>query len=349
MNKIKPILKSIAIGLLIFTMAACDEEVSEFEVFQPPVDVSMRFGGDMLEIPTQRSFSVDSAQTKFEVFLGVSLSTVTLDSFIVDVALANDTANTIVSNGSLENAMLIPESSIQMPSKVQVLANTISAPLHAIIDFNVLAENPDKLLVFAVQLTNAGGNGLANENKTAVIVIDADVAIAASEIGDITAKYLKNTGYPFTSSEREYDGGRWGNLDNWQANDGAKSHNGYGGFNSDAGGTFGLEAGWGSPSILNGKVYQTTTLPAGVYEFAVAEWEWDGTGADPAYFVVNLGSELPDIDNLSDALNYVALSRGVIEFTLSEESEVSLGVVVNFYDSTGQGFKIKKLTLTRIE
>lgn len=352
MKPMKNILKTpgyIILCLFSAMFYACEEEVTEIKVTQPPLNVSMRWGGSQLNIPEEGVFSADPDQTKFTLSLGVALSTVTLDSFEVEVAVDTDTIEELISAGKIENAIPLPNSSYSLPTKVKVQGNTISAPLNLVLDFDVLNENPGKNLAVAVRLIEASSHSISPSESTLILVIDADAAIAASEIGDVTAKYLKNTGYPFISTEREFEGGRWGNLDHWTANDAAKSHNGYGGFNSDAGGTFGLESGWGSPNIPNGKVYQTTTLPKGKYAFEVAEWEWNGIKNDPAYFVAALGNSLPDVDKVDEALSYSSLSGGIVEFTLEEDSEVSLGVVVNFVEGIGQGFKIKKLTLTRLE
>lgn len=350
----KKTLKKLIYGLLSLTavfLVACEEdEMKEIMVSQPPVEVSIRWGGSQLEIPAQRNFSVDPDQTEFRVPLGVVLSTVTLDSFDVQVAINTDTIETLIANGTLENTVVLSPDQYSLPTTVKVPANTISAPLHLVIDFDALEENPGKKLAIAVRLTSPSHHQLLASKSSTVVVIDTDAAIALSEIGDVTAKYMKNTGYPFISTERELEGGRWGNLDHWTVNDAAKSHNGYGGFNSDAGGTMGFEAGWGSPNIPNGKLYQTTTLPAGNYSFEVAEWEWDGIQEGTAFFVVAQLDTLPNFDAVEEnALSYSPLSSGIVEFTLAERSEVSLGVVVNFVDGSGQGFKIKRLKLTRLE
>lgn len=329
---------------------ACEEDVQEIMVPQPLVNVAIRWGGSQLEIPAQGNFSVDTDQTEFRVPLGVELSTVTLDSFDVKVAINTDTIEALIANGTLVNTVVLSPDQYSLPTAVKVPANTISAPLHLVVDFDVLEENPGKKIAIAVRLTSTSNHRLVASKSTTVVVIDADAAIAVSEIGDVTAKYLNNTGYPFISTEREFEGGRWGNLDHWTANDAAKSHNGYGGFNSDAGGTMGLEAGWGSPNIPNGKVYQTTLLPAGKYGFEVAEWEWNGIKEGTAYFVAAAGSELPDFDAVEDnSIGFSPLSNGLVGFTLAERSEVTLGVVVNFVDGSGQGFKIKQLKLIRLE
>ncbi|UII24880.1 DUF5013 domain-containing protein [Fulvivirga maritima] len=334
--------------LSLMAVACDDEEVSLPEVETTAVDVGIRFGGTQLNIPEQRNFSVNAAQTMFTIPLGITLSTVSMEPFEAEVSVNDDMVNQLIASGELGDAVLLPASRYTIPDHVSVQANTISAPLPLVLDFDLLTEYEDQNLAVAVQVDQISKHTLVSEKSTVIILIDADQAFSQSQLGDVTEQFLTNTGYPFISTDRVYDGARWGNLDGWLANDAALSHDGYGGFNSDAGGTFGLEAGWGSPTIPNGKVYQVTTLPEGNYVLEVTEWEWDGIKDDPAYFVVNIGNNLPDIDNLEgEALNYEPLSNGSIEFTLYEETEVALGVVVNFVQDVGQGFKIKRLTLTR--
>ncbi|TRX59045.1 DUF5013 domain-containing protein [Fulvivirga sp. M361] len=353
MRHIKRIMTKIACGqlfLLAGMFFSCQEDPEEVIITQPLVNVSIRWGGEQLNVTEERNFSVDPDKTEFRIPLGVTLSTVTLDSFKVDVSVNTAIITELISNGTLKNTVLLPEGDYSIPSEVKVQANTISAPLHLVVDFSTLEDFFGSTLAIAVSITGTSSHTLMGPENTAIILINTKAAIELSEIGDVTEKYLKNTGYPFISTEREYEGGRWGNLDDWSANDAARSHGGYGGFNSDAGGTFGLESGWGSPNIPNGKVYQTTTLPAGKYAFEVAEWDWNGINSDPAYFVIAEGNGLPDINALNNnALNYSSLSSGKVEFTLAVATEVSLGVAVDFVDGSGQGFKIKRLSLTRLE
>src|SRR3546814_9540915 len=98
---------------------------------------------------------------------------------------------------------------------------------------------------------------------------------------DLSSRYLKNFAVPFQSET--YDGARWGTLKDWVTNDamrnqgpaGNKIYGGYDNINNS--GSFGLQKwGNGDPAIVNGKVYQTVTLPAGDYEVT---WTTEGKSA----------------------------------------------------------------------
>lgn len=151
--------------------------------------------------------------------------------------------------------------------------------------------------------------------------------------------YLKNYDVPF---EIESSSGRWGILADWITNDAAKSHDGYGGTDTNNGTAyFNLESGWGAPEIVNGKVYQTVTLSPGTYMFKAnlrqsggANDTWNVGQGDQAYLVVSEGDDLPDVDVIetsSATLGYVRVLRDndpdgfKVEFTITEEKQVSVG------------------------
>jgi hypothetical protein len=141
---------------------------------------------------------------------------------------------------------------------------------------------------------------------------------------DITVQYMANTSSPFTYSS--WDATRWGILENWVTTDPVKNHNGYGGYELYAGGkqllTF--DALSGAPAIENGKIYQAMTLPAGSYIFEVDVVTNSISGTK--YMAINAGTELSNVDKVeSEAIKYSDIASGVLEFDISEESEVSLG------------------------
>lgn len=161
---------------------------------------------------------------------------------------------------------------------------------------------------------------------------------------DISSRYLKNFAAPFQSET--YDGARWGTLKDWVTNDvmrnqGPAGNKVYGGYdNINNSGSFGLQKwGDGDPAIVNGKIYQTVTLPAGDYEVI---WTTEGNsaavnrGTAERYLVVAEGSTLPDVADLGNALGNVSFVTGVdrfnvkVNFSLEESSEVSIGILVNF-------------------
>jgi hypothetical protein len=181
---------------------------------------------------------------------------------------------------------------------------------------------------------------------------------------DVTSEYLKNYTYPFEYDL--WDGSRWGTLKNWLTNSALlnKGDGLYGGFDGGYNGvlsapSFGIER-WGEEEkeILNGKIYQTFTIPAGKYQyifsFGGGNPEAGNSGDDPRYIIVAKGEGLPDISNLSTALASASLA-GVssseeksVEFTIDEPTKISLGVVVN-WTNTSQNIRAHHIQLFRVE
>ncbi len=91
----------------------------------------------------------------------------------------------------------------------------------------------------------------------------------------------------------------------------------------------------GFSTLSNHKVYQTITLPAGAYSFtAKYHSKWEGQCGN-SYLAVNDGPNFPGTASIEDALAYVKMthkdytSSNSVKFNLEEESEVSLGLIVN--------------------
>lgn len=170
---------------------------------------------------------------------------------------------------------------------------------------------------------------------------------------DVTSIYLSNTG-PFDRAT--YDGGRWGTLAApWITSANVINHSGYGGYASEPwlniGGCLVMESGWsGTANIVNGKITQTTTLPAGNYIFQVNCYT---EALDPVYIVAAAGTTLPDISDLSTALGYTTFpsARYVsatiqFTFTLTQQEQVTLGFLATMV-SGNQYWRVPSVKLIK--
>jgi hypothetical protein len=165
---------------------------------------------------------------------------------------------------------------------------------------------------------------------------------------DVTKLFLTNSG-PFIRAT--YDGGRWGTLAApWITSPGVINHSGFGGYAAENGGCLVMESGWsGTANIINGKIYQTVTLPAGNYIFQVDDYT---EALDPVYIVASAGIGLPDITNISSALGYTHFSTppahftGTIQFpfTIAQTQAVSLGFLATMIS----GNQYWRVTSTRL-
>ena len=92
----------------------------------------------------------------------------------------------------------------------------------------------------------------------------------------------------------------------------------------------------GFSTLSNHKVYQTVTLPKGAYSFTVKYHStWEGQCGD-SYVVAATGKGLPSTSSINNSLAYTAMREkssstlsNKIEFFLAEETQVSLGLLVN--------------------
>lgn len=370
MSKINHIAASLLCCFSV-AMVACSKEGSEktygfTKVYMPQaIQIS---GGATNNYPVPSgvdsstyNYRVDKTAGSIQVKLGVAVSNPSGSAFSVDVQVNNDTVQQILDNGILDPMFykIIPADMYTLPAKVEVpagekqVAFDLSFPINKL----KLAEYAGKYLVLAVKIANATNSMEINQAlSTTVVIVDVN-ALVIGPSSDVTAQYLQNIG-PFKASELAPGQTRWGNLVAWTSNAGAKSHNGYGGYNSDKGGTLSLEAGWGSPAVPNGKVYQTINLPAGTFSFDISGGNWangENYMKSNGYVVVAPGAtDLPDYSAVTtnSGVSYAIFSEStktaqpVVTFTLTAPTKVTVGAVVNFPDAaTGQGFKSAKVLL----
>lgn len=178
---------------------------------------------------------------------------------------------------------------------------------------------------------------------------------------DVSAYALKNYKQPFVAA----DGAPtedWTIPADWIVNEAAKNkQNGetkVGGLQNN---TIVMQAanGWDNPfvPITNGKIYQTIALPAGNYQLTVTFKEYFVNGGD-LFLVVNKGTDLPDIENgaLVNSTDVCASENSAFDrdhgnggtvkltFSLSEQSEVSIGFVATF-SSANNNFRATEFKL----
>jgi hypothetical protein len=102
--------------------------------------------------------------------------------------------------------------------------------------------------------------------------------------------------------------------------------------------------------LLDYRLWQPITLPAAKYEFSVTFG--DGGDAQESRLVVCEGAAMiSDAECEEKAIAWSKLVSGTLSFTLDEETEVSLGIIVNL---TGQAsfnihaFKLEGMTYEKL-
>ncbi|MDR1666338.1 MAG: fimbrillin family protein [Bacteroidales bacterium] len=108
--------------------------------------------------------------------------------------------------------------------------------------------------------------------------------------------------------------------------------------------------------ITNAKIHQALTLPAGTYQFKARVWFMGGAAGNVLYLVAAKGADLPDTDDVAtdnNVLGYAVENDAYKQdfylncsFTLTESTEVLLGIVANVYVSSGMNIMSFSLTKT---
>ncbi len=169
-------------------------------------------------------------------------------------------------------------------------------------------------------------NSLYLPNATAIDKFN--VAFQTHNVtADVTSLYFTNYQQTFTSTAASGNG-RWRNPTGWTITSSVQNHGGNGGWGSDDGTVLAMESGWGSAQVINGKMFQTFTLPAGNYTFTINLGNNGFTS--PVYIVAAAGTTLPDVALVStNSLGFSSLSNKTFDFKLTQPTQVSIGFVSN--------------------
>ena len=166
---------------------------------------------------------------------------------------------------------------------------------------------------------------------------------AGSLSGDVTSSYLKNYRASFSYTAGKFVNtsvsNRFYELKDWTIENAVTSGTTTTGAHVDAQKSYCMTftTTWDGFSILSDhKVYQTVTLPKGAYTFTVKyHGTWEGQCGD-SYVVAATGKGLPNTSAIQNSLAYTAMREKTsssftnrIEFFLEEETQVSLGLLVN--------------------
>ena len=214
------------------------------------------------------------------------------------------------------------------------------------------------------QRVNFGPDGDAWNSAVGVFTLDTEAPMH----GDISSKYLTNYKHPFvtgTGTVNPNNSSRFlplalraGSRSKWQdANAIVKGSITTGAHidtehNSDI--TFETQwSGFATP-LLDYRLWQSIKLPAGKYQFSVTFG--DGSDAQESRLVVCKGKTMiANSECEQQAIAWSKLTSGSLGFILYEETEISLGIIVNLTGQSSFGIHAFKLegmtyeTLTPIE
>lgn len=167
---------------------------------------------------------------------------------------------------------------------------------------------------------------------------------------DITDQYFRNSIFARKAGTTD----RFVDLADWISNDAiSKSRPTGAGFDANVG-FLGIER-WGSydSPIINGKIYQTFTLPAGNY---VVDVDMKKVAADKdTYFVVAEGDGLPDASGITGAFAKIEITNAfnnvplVMELKVTESKKMSIGFLINIDKGVEKIIQASKIKLYKVE
>ncbi|MEO7044044.1 MAG: DUF5013 domain-containing protein, partial [Ferruginibacter sp.] len=103
-----------------------------------------------------------------------------------------------------------------------------------------------------------------------------------------------------------------------------------------------LQAGWGDATantLVNGKMYQTLSLPAGNYSFVVNTTVFAFKIGSANYVVVDLSDSLPDIGNVpTESLSYKPIGSTTTASSVTTTSVITLNFNLTSYSTVTFGF-----------
>lgn len=205
--------------------------------------------------------------------------------------------------------------------------------------------------------SNFGPDGDAWTSSKGIFFLN----FASSTTQDVTSKYLKNYKASFVTTTGKFVNGtsRFKQLatgistspwvqENSVVADGVTTE-----WHVDAnkGSYLTLTTKWDgfADEVKNLKLYQTVTLPEGVYEFSAKRGSWEWNNPSGVNLVAAEGTGLPDYANLAtEALGY-STCGSACTFIVEKEGPVTLGLVTNQSGQTChtiQAFTLKKKDYT---
>lgn len=171
---------------------------------------------------------------------------------------------------------------------------------------------------------------------------------------DITADYLTNYQAPFRHTDTAVS--PYGNAAYYELEHGTDSSAWAGAtlpaeqsgvyVNTDSAGVLEYTTSWDgfSSDGIDHSLYQTITLPAGIYRFNALNSRADNT--DDCLLVASPGNTLPALGNMESSLAYAPLNGDGVTFIVPRQEEVSLGVIYNlpaYSRSSIQSFTLSRL------
>lgn len=287
-----------------------------------------------------KNYMVDKPNRKLIVPVYIGRSGLQSQSTFTAAIVADDAAAQALITEGFANS----NKTIVAPSDLYALPSSVTGGddnnrFDVEFDANKLNAHLGKFLLLSVRINNPSKFALNEKLSVLNILLDVDAVMLGTKI-EVTDLYIKNTGHPFRASS--YDGSRRGILADWITSESVKNQGGYGGYDNYGDGGFMSMERYSSPPIPNGKIYQTTQMPAGKYEITIAFLDFSIT--EQAYLIASPGSSLPDITEVNTAFAYTPFTAPLLSFVVPTDQQVSFGILANLIQDR-QYFRIDKFRM----
>lgn len=309
----------------------------------------VQIDGDRAELKPD-NIVVDKEKLLIKKTFGIALSGLKENKgFTADVRLSFDDVPEGYEKMKPDECFLSGEfGGAESNGNITVPARSSQLPFYLNISKSAIDANAGKKLAVKIAVDNVSNYAMNTAKKSAYVLINtADFGTLKT---DVTDQYFKNS----TFARKAGTTARFADLADWIANDAiSKSRPTGAGFDANAG-FLGIER-WGSydSPIIDGKIYQTFSLPAGNY---VIEVDMKKVAADrDTYFVVAEGNELPDASGIAGAFAKKEITNAsnnvplVMEFKLAETKKVSIGFLINIDQGVQKIIQASKIKMYKVE
>lgn len=335
--------------LFLILFIACDVNTLD-EVKKLDQVVSLVQVGDGTVVLTQGNLIVDKENKLFKKGFGVALSGFGANQgFDVDLELLyNEAPEGCAILTADECFLTLTENSLEKINRLTVPAGVQEKAFYLNLTGAVIDNHPGEVVGVKVKISNLGSYKLN----------PADTLFVTLNTADFSSKKIEITDTYFLNSTFQREAGtttRFAPLADWTSNDGLQSSRpdtgaGY----DDNCGYLGIER-WGSYDnpIINGKIYQTFTLPKGRY-LAEADMKKVAVERD-TYLLVGDGADLPNDTQITTAVASAEITDEwnnkvlPLEFELAAEKEVSIGFLINIENEVQRILQVSKIRLYRLE
>ncbi|HEX5553575.1 MAG TPA: DUF5013 domain-containing protein, partial [Chitinophagaceae bacterium] len=313
--------------LVVLSMISC-EKIANMPQGTANIYFTAALDNPYLVPSVTKNYIADKEAKKLRIPLYISRSgRQDQKSFSVDVTVDESAAEKLIADGKVDNtkAIVAPADVYSIPASAT--GGKDSSAFEVVFDAGKLNAYLGKLLVLSVRLGNPSKYKLNDKLAVLNIVLDVDGVMLGAKT-DVTS-YIKNSGHPFAASSIYAADPRRGVLADWMESSSVKNFYGgkYGGWDNYGNGGFMSMDRYGSPEVLNGKIYQTIKLPAGKYVLTATFLDFGIV--DQAYITTALGDSLPDISDIDKTLTYTPFTSPSLEFLVPTEQNVSIGILAN--------------------